>query len=83
MITAKGGEVVTYDYSKLKGRIVEVCETRRKFAARLGISYPTVLNKLASRTDFTQAEIERACAVLGISKTEIAEYFFTPRVKGF
>lgn len=67
---------MNYDYSKLLGRIVEVCGTQGKFASKLNLSERTVSLKLNGKVGWKQEEIEKACKVLRISPKNIPEYFF-------
>ena len=70
-----------FDYSKLKGRITEICDSQKVFAERLGVSEGTLVSKLKCNTYFTQNEIFRASEILGISPANIAAYFFMPSVQ--
>ena len=65
-----------YDYSKLKGKIIEVCGTQGEFAKRMDISNKSVTNKLNGKCFWKQLEIEKALEVLHLDKTEIQPYFF-------
>ena len=65
-----------YDYSKLIGRIIEVCGTRREFARRMGFSENSCSKKLRGIQPFKQAQIDRAADLLGIPGKEIQTYFF-------
>lgn len=69
-----------YDYSKLSGRIVEVCGTQMKFAEQINLSQHSVSNKLNGKKTFRQDEIERCIKVLGLQKSDIPVYFFTEKV---
>lgn len=69
-----------YDYSKLNGKIREVCGTQNEFAKRMKKSGTIINRKLQNRVGFNQRDIEDAIAVLGIDRTEIPEFFF--RVEG-
>lgn len=73
-------ERILFDYSKLKGRIVEKCGSQKSFADQLRISEPTMTSKLSGATYFTQSEINRAMAILDLEPGTVSEYFFTPRV---
>ena len=66
-----------YNYNKLKGRIVEVCGTRREFSKALGVTETTLSGKLSGSKDFTQSEIARSCDILGIAANDIHVYFFS------
>ena len=65
-----------YDYSKLLGRIIEVCGTRREFARRMGFSQNSCSRKLRGVKPFKQVEIDMAAELLGIPGEEIQTYFF-------
>lgn len=70
-----------FDYSKLLGRIREYGYTQEEFALAIGISATTLSLKLNGKAFFTQREMDRACAVLGIDKTEVGAYFFASKVQ--
>ncbi len=72
---------MAYDYSKLKGRIVEKYETRSNFAKAMCVSTHSLSKKLNGRTPFRQSEISRACELLCIEAPQISEYFFTQLVQ--
>lgn len=72
---------MSYDYSKLAGRIVEVCKTRRQFASRMGLSEVSLSKKLTNKVCFTQDDIEKAKAILQIPDESIGDYFFTEKVQ--
>ncbi len=63
--------------NKLKGRIVEMFETREAFAKALGVNRQSVYDKLNGKRGMTRAEIERWCDLLKIEREDIADYFFT------
>lgn len=67
---------MSFDYSKLLGKIKEVCKTQEKFAKEMGISRTTLSIKLNNKQDFDASEINRACNILGIRNTDIPFYFF-------
>lgn len=73
--------MMTFDYSKLKGKIREVCSTQENFAKSLNRTDTTINNKLNNKTFFTQDEIFKSVEVLGIDSHEIAEYFFKQKVE--
>nr|DAK09799.1 MAG TPA: Protein of unknown function (DUF739) [Caudoviricetes sp.] len=72
---------MNYDYSKLNGRIIEICKTQANFASRMGLSERSISLKLNNRIPFNQVEIDRAISVLGIVDTEIPNYFFKKEVQ--
>ena len=69
-----------FDYSKLKGRIREICGTNSVFAEKLGYSLNTVSAKLNNKNEFTQSDIMKSADILNIGANEITDYFFTIRV---
>lgn len=69
-------EKIRFDYSKLKGRIIEKCGTQKAFAELLEITEGTLTSKLQGYTYFTQDEIIRAIQILDIEPSEVNLYFF-------
>lgn len=68
---------MVYDYSKLKGKITEVCGTNAVFAGEIKRSERTVSLKLNNAIPWTQKEIHMSAIALGIPLSEIQSYFFT------
>lgn len=66
-----------YNYSKLSGRIDEICGSRSEFARRMGLSERSISLKMSGKRAWSQKDIARACIVLDISTAEIPAYFFT------
>lgn len=66
-------------YSKLRGKIKEVFGTQDAFAAAMGMNPATLSAKLNNRLDWSRAEMELACTLLGISLMEMHIYFFCPK----
>lgn len=75
----KVGDNMIWDYSKLNGKIVEICGTQAKFAKTMGISEHTVSEKLNSKRDWKQQEIQKICIILNINVSDIPTYFFAPK----
>lgn len=73
-------EKISFDYSRLKGRIVERCGSQKAFAALLGVSEATLTAKLNCASYFTQGEMMRAINILGIEPGTAPDYFFSVRV---
>lgn len=71
---------MAFCYSKLKGRIIEVCGSNYRFAQLMGLSKATVSAKLNNKSEFSQPEILKAVEILQLDCTEIPIYFFTPKV---
>lgn len=80
-IEPNGGDDVSYDYSKLSGKITEVFKTQLKFAEAMHLSERSVSLKLNGKTNWRQSEIERACELLHIDKSDIPIYFFKLEVQ--
>ena len=72
----KGGAKVTYNYSKLIGRIAEKGFTRESLSENVGISPMALYNKLHSKSYFNQLEIDKIAELLDIESAEIPFYFF-------
>jgi hypothetical protein len=72
---------VSFNYAKLKGRIIEKCGTQKAFAKRLGIYEATLTQKLGCRSLFSQVEIFKAMEILDILPEHLSEYFFTENVQ--
>lgn len=72
---------VDYDYSKLNGKIREVCGTQGEFARRMRRSETIINRKLQNRVEFKQSDIEDAVVVLGINRRDIPEFFFKLKVQ--
>lgn len=72
---------MSFDYSKLRGKIKEVCGTQENFAREIGIGTVSLSQRLNNLLDFDQREIHRACEVLGISDEEMHSYFFNLKVQ--
>ena len=62
---------MTWDYSKLRGRIKEVCGTQDKFAELAGIGRVSLSKRLNNQLDFEQDEIFKTCDILNIDHSEI------------
>ena len=69
-----------YDYSKLRGRIVEKYGTLSDFAKALGITLVVVSQKMNNKSGFSRADIEKWSNLLDISSSEYDVYFFAHKV---
>lgn len=72
---------IIYDYSKLCGKIREVFGTQSNFAKEVPMNEATLCNKLASKVDFSQKEMNRTCDLLHEPYSMIPIYFFTHKVQ--
>lgn len=78
-IRGKRREMITlnYKYDRLRGRIVEKYGSQEEFAKVIGISSTSMSKKMKGKTGFSQKDIVKWSELLGISKPEYSEYFFT------
>lgn len=67
---------MSFNYSKLTGKIVEVFGTQLRFSEAMGLSERTISLKLNSKVEWKQGEINKACSLLGIDISDIPAYFF-------
>jgi len=79
-IVLGGAAQMTFNYSKLRGRIREVFGTQDRFAEAMGRSDTSISKKLNNKSEWTQQEINRAVEVLGIDDVDVAAYFFAQKV---
>ncbi len=66
-----------FDYSKLRGRIVEKCQTSKVLADKIGLSAHSLSLKLNNKLFFKQNEMILVAEVLEFPIEEIPAYFFT------
>lgn len=69
--------MMSYDYTRLREKILSIYGTSGAFAGAIGLSEHSMSKKLNGKTPWKQNEILRACALLNIKETEIFDYFFT------
>lgn len=74
-MNTEGGDKVSFDYNKLRGRIVEKYGSVASFAEKTRIKYPAVIRKMAGDTAFSQADIIEWCDLLDIDVSEAPLYF--------
>ena len=70
-----------FQYRKLKGKIIEVFGSQKKFATAMGLSERTVSLKMQGVTPWTQLEMFKAVGLLKEPVSMIDEYFFTQKVQ--
>ena len=70
-----------FNYSKLKGRIIEIYGSQRNFAHAMGTSERTISLKLNGRIPFSQTEITKAISLLNLNLSQASEYFFVIKVQ--
>ena len=75
----KGGlkmERTNYNYSKLRGRIKEICGTEGRFAKEIGRTQNYLTKIFQNKSYLSQKDIETGSRVLKIDDSEIPVYFF-------
>lgn len=73
-------EKTAFDYSRLKGRIIEKFGTQGKFALANRLSDRSMSLKLNNGIGLSQEEILKWCNMLEIDSKEIPAYFFKEKV---
>ena len=69
-----------FNYSALRGRIVERYGTTAAFAKEIGMSRSALSQKLNNKMRWQQDDIESARVALGLSVSDLSKYFFTKEV---
>ena len=72
---------MTYDYTKLKHKMLDKKLTQEATGALIGIKAARFSMKMNSQMDFKQSEILALCKLLGIPSTQVNSYFFTLEVQ--
>lgn len=70
-----------FDYSKLKGKIIEKFGNMYSFAMAMGMSQRTLGLKMSGRIDWKSSEIMKAMELLDVANDEWYCYFFTLKVQ--
>ena len=70
-----------FDYSKLRGRIIEKYGTQIAFAKAMELSERSISLKLTGKRTWTQNEIDKAIILLGLTELDIPYYFFASEVQ--
>lgn len=71
---------MSFNYNKLKGRIVEKFGSQSNFAEAFGVSENTMSLKLNNKVRFTTDDIIKSTKLLDIPPAEINQYFFSEKV---
>lgn len=71
---------MVFDYSKLRGRIVEKYGSASGFAEELGVLVQQISPKLTNKKSITKKDILVWSEKLEIPIDDIGAYFFTPKV---
>ena len=79
----QGGEILSYDYRKLRGKIIEKYGALKNFALAMGWSERTLSLKINCKVFWKQPEITKASKLLEISSEEVVDYFFNQNVQKY
>lgn len=71
---------MAFDFSKLRGRIIEKFGSCDRFAAAMGRSKVWLSSRLNNVVQWRSAEMREAALLLEIPLEEIPVYFLTPKV---
>ena len=72
---------MAFNYSKLRGRIIEKYGSQSDFAQAFGCSERTLSLKTTGKRPWQQTEILTAIKLLGLSEEDTQAYFFTLEVQ--
>lgn len=67
---------MTYEYRRLKGRIIEKYGTMGEFAKEIGISQNSLSKKMNCKTGISQEDIELWSKLLDISPDDYGAFYF-------
>jgi hypothetical protein len=68
------------EYSKLRGRIVELYGSQGAFAKKIGKTEQSITAKLNGRSQFSQKDIVDWSNALSLGVDEVGIYFFTSKL---
>lgn len=74
---------MSFNYNKLRGKIIEVFGSQEKFADELGISTNALSRKLNNKISLSQQDIIQWSELLGIPDSEYKSYFFDYNVQAY
>ena len=72
---------MSFNYSKLLGKITEEYGTQYNFAMALGLSERSLSLKLNNKVRWKDTDIKKSCELLNIPVEEVGQYFFNLQVK--
>ena len=74
-------EKVTFDFSKLRGKIKEEFQSETNFSEKAKVSKSSLSAKLNNKAYFNPPEIVKFSGLLNIPDEEVKTYFFTLEVR--
>ena len=72
---------MAFNYNKLRGKIVEIYGSQIEFAKAMKWSEKTLSLKLNGKVPWKQTDIMTAIQILGLSESDIQDYFFAVEVQ--
>lgn len=72
---------MAFNYNKLRGKIVEIYGSQIEFARAMKWSEKTLSLKLNGKVPWKQTDIMTAVQILGLSESDIQDYFFAVEVQ--
>lgn len=72
---------MSFNYAKLRGKIVEMYGSQTKFAEAMGISDRMLSLRMNGKSGWKQADIVKACELLQLDASDITLYFFNIEVQ--
>ena len=72
---------MAFNYNKLRGKIVEIYGSQIEFAKAMKWSEKTLSLKLNGKVPWKQTDIMTAVQILGLSESDIQDYFFVVEVQ--
>ena len=73
--------MIEFDYSKLKGLIIEKYGSQAALAAKIPISENQLSAYMTGNKRFTSKVMDRISVLLDIKPADMGAYFFTPKVR--
>lgn len=74
---------MAFDYSKLRGKIIEKYGSQTAFVKEFGVSENVFSQKMNNKVRFTSDDIIKISGMLGILSNEIGLYFFSEKVSKY
>lgn len=68
-----------YDYSKLRGRMIEICGSQAAFAEELGVSRTILSQKMNNKTGWSQDDIVKTLTILRVPFEQAGDYFLVKK----
>ena len=72
---------MAFNYNKLRGKIVEIYGSQIELAKAMKWSEKTLSLKLNGKVPWKQTDIMTAVQILGLSESDIQDYFFAVEVQ--